>query len=129
MNDNFTSDEPALGTIGEVKWQDIIFLCRYQLRDGEPVWGNGAVYFKKNTLWRPISEASKELVFFKNLALGAKFKYQNSTKIWIKISDQDYGLIAEYQKELMHVDWVGQQICSFANSKPEKESLMVVPID
>jgi hypothetical protein len=57
----FRTDEPKLGTIGHVEWMGTLFLCQYQTRKDEHVWGNGAVFFKKNTPWSLVVEADKVL--------------------------------------------------------------------
>ena len=48
-----------------------------------------------------------------DLPLGARFRYREGGQIWIKISTQGYGLIAEYDKErISNPPWVGQRLCS-----------------
>lgn len=61
------------------------------------------------------------------MALGARFRYSNGTAIWIKISGEGVGLIAEYDpKFIKHENWIGQRICSFADSKQDLENIEVI---
>lgn len=66
---------------------------------------------------------------FKDLALGARFKYFDSSSkgIWIKLDDENYGLIAEYDVEgINQGKWIGQKVCSFADTLEQMDSLEVV---
>lgn len=64
---------------------------------------------------------------FKSLPLGARFKYLNGVNIWIKISGEGVGLIAEYDPEFIkHENWVGQRICSFADTIQDTENIEVI---
>ena len=65
---------------------------------------------------------------FLDLPLGAKFQYINDQtspvlgraegpRTWIKISNERYGIIAEYVPEFMTSHWIGQSICCFAESR------------
>jgi hypothetical protein len=64
---------------------------------------------------------------FKDLALGARFRYWNYSQTWIKLSNDGLGLIAEYDpKYIRHSGWVGQRICSFAETQAQLEELEVV---
>ena len=49
---------------------------------------------------------------FSKLALGTRFRYTKSKKIWIKIGKN---LIAEWDESLKTDAWIGQQICCFSN--------------
>lgn len=70
---------------------------------------------------------------FPDLALGARFKYLASdtasshSRIWIKLSDEDCGLIAEYDPNyIQHPRWTGQQICCFADTPEQLKELDVI---
>jgi hypothetical protein len=55
-----------------------------------------------------------EMVLFSWLCLGAKFKYPNSNKMWVKISDDlNSGCVAEWSDDNQDTYWVGQSVCSF----------------
>lgn len=55
-----------------------------------------------------------EMVLFSWLCLGAKFKYPNSNKVWVKISnDLDSGCVAEWSDDNQDTYWIGQSVCSF----------------
>lgn len=55
-----------------------------------------------------------EMVLFSWICLGAKFKYQNSNKVWVKIgNDLDGGCIAEWSDDNQDTYWIGQTVCSF----------------
>ena len=71
---------------------------------------------------------------FPELALGARFKYldgaSSESKIWIKISDEGLGGIAEYDANyIQHPNWIGQSICSFADSREQLQELDVVFVE
>lgn len=69
---------------------------------------------------------------FPDLALGVRFQYlsqfgKSDSRIWIKLSDEDLGLIAEYRSDyIKHPRWVGQQICSFADTPEQMTELDVI---
>jgi hypothetical protein len=70
----------------------------------------------------------RSVMRFDELALGARFIYANSgaknPQIWIKISNEGCGTIAEYNADLIaHKNWIGQSICSAKES--ETEDLLV----
>jgi len=61
---------------------------------------------------------------FDSLALGARFKYDGSDKVWIKLNGHGCGLIAEYDPVMIrHEKWVGQNI--FSAKDVEGEDLIV----
>ena len=64
---------------------------------------------------------------FPDLALGARFKYVGGKQVWIKLSDEKFGLVAEYHPEYIeHPRWVGQKICCFADTEEQVKSLDVI---
>lgn len=63
---------------------------------------------------------------FKELALGARFKYAGGKDIWIVIDRAGCGIIAEYDPvRIKHKNWVGQAICSFSDTEEEMGELEV----
>lgn len=67
-----------------------------------------------------------EFVLFSWLSLGAKFKYPNRSKIWIKIShDLSGGCIAEWNENKQDIYWVGQSICSLNDDDIDQYVLLV----
>ena len=67
------------------------------------------------------------LIDFNDLALGARFRYTNGEKVWIKLDNIGRGKIAEYDKDLItHKGWIGQSICS---AKDEDNELLMVIFD
>jgi hypothetical protein len=52
------------------------------------------------------------LHLFGELALGTKFRYAKSKKIWTKIGAN---LIAEWDETLKTDTWIAQQICCFSD--------------
>jgi len=61
------------------------------------------------------------VMLFDALALGARFSYPDSDRVWIKLNGQGCGLCAEYDSEMIgHENWRGQNICSVKESKDEK---------
>jgi hypothetical protein len=70
------------------------------------------------------------LMKFSDLALGARFKYLGYEQVWIKINDEDCGLIAEYNSEyIRHTRWIGQRICSFSDTPEQLKELDVVLVE
>ena len=68
------------------------------------------------------------VMLFSDAALGCRFRYLNEAggKIWIKISDDNCGLVAEYDAASMqYPKWSGQQLCSFADSEEEMRSMKI----
>lgn len=65
---------------------------------------------------------------FPDLALGARFKYLgHKDRIWIKINDEGCGLVAQYDPEyIQHPRWIGQSICSFADTPEQLKELDVI---
>lgn len=74
---------------------------------------------------------------FTQLPLGARFKYLGKypdittdglvSQIWIKLSNEDCGLIAEYDRiYIRHRDWFGQKVCSFADTPEQLDELYVI---
>ena len=63
------------------------------------------------------------LVSFSCLCLGAKFKYADPgiDRVWVKIGHNE---IAAWDESQLDTDWVGQQICCFADND-DKASLAV----
>ena len=68
---------------------------------------------------------------FPDLALGARFRYSGKYKqIWIKLSDEENGLIAEYDPNyIQHPRWVGQRICCFADTPAQVQELDVILVE
>ena len=69
------------------------------------------------------------IMSFEELALGSRFKYLDgkSNNIWIKISNDNLGLIVEYDDEYMkYPNWLGQKACSFADSEEQMKELKVI---
>lgn len=61
---------------------------------------------------------------FDDLALGARFCYLDSTRVWIKLNGDGCGLIAEYDNEMIaHEKWMGQCVCSAKDD--DDDNLMV----
>lgn len=48
---------------------------------------------------------------FKTLALGARFKYTERGRTWVKLGND--GVIAEWDAKNISNSWFGQSICSF----------------
>jgi len=65
---------------------------------------------------------------FIDLPLGAKFMYVDSDKIWIKISNADTGIIAEYDEKFMCEKWTGQSIASAFDNRADFSNAKVIPI-
>lgn len=66
---------------------------------------------------------------FIDMPLGTRFKYaENDEAIWIKISNQNNGIVAEYNPKFMTTDWVGQSICSFVETLNEMKIRKVFAI-
>jgi len=67
---------------------------------------------------------------FTELALGARFKYlvgKKLDRVWIKLNDEGCGLIAQYDPEyIQHPNWMGQSICSFADTPEQLKELDVI---
>ena len=74
---------------------------------------------------------------FRELALGARFSYLGKLnkpfshqRVWIKISNEGFGQIVEYDPDsIKSKNWIGQQHCSFASSKEELETTDVVLLE
>jgi hypothetical protein len=71
---------------------------------------------------------------FPDLALGARFKYLSGaspdSKVWIKISDEGCGIVAEYNDNyICHPNWVGQSICIFADTREQLQELDVLFVE
>ena len=77
-----------------------------------------------------LSSLKEELKIFtfKELAFGARFSYvKDLDNIWIKLSEEGFGLIAKYDCSYINdKNWLGQQICSFADTKEELDTLEVL---
>ncbi len=74
------------------------------------------------------STASPVVMKFIDAPLGCRFKYIGAAyaTIWIKLSDERFGLIAEYHSEFIKTPkWVCQKIYSFAESKDELQTLRI----
>jgi hypothetical protein len=74
------------------------------------------------------STASPVVMKFIDAPLGCRFKYLGAAyaAIWIKLSDERFGLIAEYHPEFIRTPkWVCQKIYSFAESKEELQTLRI----
>lgn len=73
-----------------------------------------------------MNKQEESVVFkFDDLALGARFKYHQEGKTWIKLSN--CGLIAEYDPEyIKHRNWTGQQICTFADTPEQRKQIEVI---
>lgn len=66
---------------------------------------------------------------FVDASLGARFRYEGQKRVWVKLSNDNCGLVAEYDAENMRTPkWYGQQICSAADSWEETERLFVLVI-
>ena len=53
------------------------------------------------------------LLPFRSVSIGARFRYPNSNREWVKVSDDQHGIIAEYSEKFMQFGkWGGQQYCS-----------------
>lgn len=74
-------------------------------------------------------ESEKSTVMlFTEAPMGCRFKYynQNSNSIWIKLSEDSCGLIAEYNEFLMKTPrWIGQKICSFADTEGQMNEMYI----
>jgi hypothetical protein len=66
---------------------------------------------------------------FIDMPLGTRFKYAETDKaIWIKVGNEDNGVVAEYDPKFMTTDWAGQSICSFAETRKQMETKTVLAI-
>lgn len=71
---------------------------------------------------------------FSELALGARFKYlvngSPNSRVWIKISNEGCGTVAEYNYDYIHHrNWIGQTICSFASTLEQLKEIDVVFVE
>lgn len=66
-----------------------------------------------------------QIVKFKNVALGCRFSYIGSEKIWIKIGGPK-GVIAEYDPKLIGGPWPGQQLAVVSDNEDEVQNLAVM---
>lgn len=63
---------------------------------------------------------------FRELALGARFRYAGQSSIWIVISKQGTGVIAKYDPVLIKSScWMGQSICSFCETIHEIDEIEI----
>lgn len=118
MND---SDEKLLASHGWTVECESPFEVRHE--DGSFASGQAADFL--------VSALREESVVMKftDLALGARFKYlgQKGDRTWIKLTDEGCGLIAQYHPEyIQHPRWIGQQICSFADTPEQLKELEVI---
>lgn len=61
------------------------------------------------------------LLPFRNASIGARFRYPNSNREWVKVSDDRHGIIAEYSEKYMQFgSWGGQQYCSAKDRVEDK---------
>jgi hypothetical protein len=60
---------------------------------------------------------------FKKLCLGAKFQYEAGQKTWVKVGANT---IAEWDESQLDTNWVGQQICCFAEDDRDTDQQVVV---
>ncbi len=60
---------------------------------------------------------------FKCLALGTKFMYPNSGKVWVKI---DVHTVAEWSEANKTDGWLGQAICSFDDNDDTSKEVIVL---
>jgi len=51
---------------------------------------------------------------FNILALGTRFQYQGTYTMWVKIGTN---LIAKWKEEYKTDRWIGQAVCSFAETE------------
>ena len=62
---------------------------------------------------------------FGSLALGARFSYIDSDRVWIKLNNHGCGTVAEYDSEMIsHEKWIWQSLCSAKET--DDEELMIV---
>lgn len=61
-----------------------------------------------------VAGLNKRIVMpFDHLAIGARFRYKDGGKTWIKLDGHGLGKVAEYDPVLItHESWIGQIICS-----------------
>ena len=70
--------------------------------------------------------ADPVLMRFFDAPLGCRFRHPGSDRVWIKLSDDDCGLIAEYDaRHIQRAVWYGQQICSFAETLEDVRTLEI----
>lgn len=60
---------------------------------------------------------------FRSLALGARFCYLGSKKVWVKLSHD--GTIAEWG-EMATRNWGGQSVCSFSEDDDFDELVRLI---
>ena len=68
----------------------------------------------------------KNKVLFSDLALGAKFKFENHEDVWVKIDiDPKEGCIAKWDNALQASGWVGQPVCSLNDNGIDQYVILV----
>lgn len=66
-------------------------------------------------------------VLFSELALGARFKYEGSEDVWVKIDvDPKDACIAKWDENLKDKAWIGQPVCSLNDDGADQYVLLVL---
>lgn len=72
-------------------------------------------------------QAPKPLVKFDSLPLGARFRYPENDKVFVKLENGGQGIVADWDRPAL--DWSGQGVYAFAESEHERKTGMVEWID
>jgi hypothetical protein len=67
---------------------------------------------------------------FIDAPMGCRFRYVTNppglSRTWIKLSIDGSGIVAEYDRRWMEQrNWLGQQICSFADSEHDMRTMEI----
>lgn len=94
-----------------------------------PPWAEGMAY-TLGIYTRPArrlitQDDTSGKVRFTRLSLGTLFQYRKNGPIWVVLSTEDCGLVAENAPG--RLDYIGQRVCSAADSPEALASLEVYP--
>lgn len=99
--------------------RDYCFL--YEDENGEEKFNDDHV----QTLLRRVKAAIEGKTFapYSSLALGTRFSYVGSERVWVKLR---HNSIAEWDERYKTSNWVGQQLCSFEEPDGNFDQLVEV---
>lgn len=61
---------------------------------------------------------------FKHLPLGARFRYETGSEVWVVLERHGFGKIAKWEGNIL--EFAGQTICSAGDTELAVESLRVI---
>lgn len=71
--------------------------------------------------------SAPQIVKFRDLPLGARFKYVGGKDVWVVLERYGCGKVAGWKGNILQ--YTSQSICSAANSEAETEQLHVELVD